>query len=54
MEPFSAEQLMGCMEMALSCMEKERHKRPCIRDIVDKLNMMDARDQELSHEVYGH
>jgi hypothetical protein len=52
-EPYS-EQLMGCIEMALSCVEKERHKRPCIGDIIDKLNKMEGKDQGYSDQVYGH
>jgi hypothetical protein len=36
---------MRCIEVALSCVEKEQHKRPCIGDIIDKLNEMEMKDQ---------
>uniref|UniRef100_A0ACD5VJM4 Uncharacterized protein n=1 Tax=Avena sativa TaxID=4498 RepID=A0ACD5VJM4_AVESA len=44
MEQYS-EQLMRCIEMALSCVENEWHRRPRIGDIIDKLNEMEAKDQ---------
>jgi hypothetical protein len=48
-----SEQLMGCLEMALSCVETERDNRPCIGDIIDKLNTMEEKDQGSSDQVYG-
>ena len=32
------EQVKTCIEIALRCVENDRHKRPSIRDIVDKMN----------------
>uniref|UniRef100_A0ACD5V7H0 Uncharacterized protein n=1 Tax=Avena sativa TaxID=4498 RepID=A0ACD5V7H0_AVESA len=32
------EQVKTCIEIALRCVEADRHKRPSIRDIVDKMN----------------
>jgi interleukin-1 receptor-associated kinase 1/coatomer subunit beta' len=50
MEQYS-EQLMRCIEMALSCVEKEWHKRPRIGDIIRKLNEMEMKDQGSLEEV---
>lgn len=38
-------QVMRCIEVALSCLENDRHKRPSIGDIVDNLNKMETEDQ---------
>ena len=43
-----SEQVMECIEMALSCVENDRGKRPSIGDIIDKLNQMETKDQRSS------
>ncbi|XP_066337213.1 uncharacterized protein [Miscanthus floridulus] len=35
-----SEQVMRCIEMALTCVETDRHKRPSIGAIIEKLNKM--------------
>ncbi|XP_066337731.1 uncharacterized protein [Miscanthus floridulus] len=37
-----SEQVMRCIEMALTCVETDRHKRPSIGAIIEKLNKMDT------------
>jgi hypothetical protein len=46
-----SEQIMKCIEIALSCVENDRHKRPSIGDIIDKLNKMETKDQGLSTDL---
>ncbi|ONM10577.1 Disease resistance protein RPM1 [Zea mays] len=36
------EQVVRCIEMALSCVETDRHKRPSIGAIIDELNKMET------------
>ncbi|CAM0878879.1 unnamed protein product [Alopecurus aequalis] len=50
LEPYSG-QVMRCIEMALSCVEKERRKRPCIGDIIDKLNELETNEQGSSKHL---
>jgi len=50
MEPYS-EQVMRCIEIALSCVEMERKKRPSIGDIIDKLNKMEIKYQMSSDQI---
>lgn len=33
-----SEQVKICIEIGLSCVQEDRHKRPTIQDIVDRLN----------------
>ncbi|CAL5090456.1 unnamed protein product [Urochloa decumbens] len=42
----SSKQVKRCIEIALSCLETDRRKRPCIGDIVQKLN-----ETEMGQEV---
>lgn len=37
-----SEQVKICIEIGLSCVQEDRHKRPTIQDIVDKLNAMET------------
>lgn len=37
-----SEQVMRCIEMALSCVEIDRHKRPSIGAMIEKLNKMET------------
>ena len=36
-----SEQIKRCIEIALTCVEVDRHKRPTAGDIVNKLNEVD-------------
>lgn len=46
------EQVVRCIEMALSCVETDRHKRPSIGAIIDELNKMETNtDQVLSVDI---
>lgn len=50
------EQVKICTEIALSCVEDERSKRPTITDIVGQLNKIDADETsdigQVSYTVY--
>lgn len=37
-----------CLEMALQCVEADRHKRPTIAEVVSRLNELDAMFQRTS------
>ncbi|ONM10569.1 uncharacterized protein [Zea mays] len=46
------EQVVRCIEMALSCVETDRHKRPSIGAIIDELNKMETNtDQVFSVDI---
>lgn len=41
------EQVVRCIEMALSCVETDRHKRPSIGAIIDELNKMETNTDQV-------
>ncbi|KAM3406921.1 hypothetical protein ACQJBY_000771 [Aegilops geniculata] len=43
-------QVKICIEMALTCMENDRHKRPTIVDIIHKLNQTETMIKELKND----
>jgi len=48
-------QAKKCLDIALRCVERERNKRPSIKDIVDELDELEAKINKISlHSDYSY
>jgi coatomer subunit beta' len=45
-----SEQVKICIEIGLSCVQKDRHKRPTIQDVVDMLNETETKCTDVSEK----